>query len=137
MSRFEQARVKQLNKVMENKEISQKEIDELMLKWTKKYLKDVEYRKQYYLKNKEKIQAAEKQYRIDNREKVLARKKAYRQKNKEKIKSYKAKYNLKKKEEMKNNKIKCEVCGALVRRDNYARHCKSKKHQKHLISMTE
>lgn len=136
MSRFEKARLKKMNSLKENDELSLKQVEDLMLKWTKKYIKDAEYRRAYYQKNKETIKAKEKEYRKKNRERILIKKKEYRERKKEDIKKYKTNYYKKNRNNIRD-KIKCEVCGAIVRKDNFARHCRTKKHQKHLISMVD
>lgn len=136
MTRYDLARTKKLNELKKNDELSLRMIEDLMLEWTKKYLKDVEYRRKYYEKNKDKIKEKEKEYRLKNRERILRKKKEYRERKKEDIKKYKTNYYKKNKNNMRD-KIKCEVCGAFVRKDNYARHCRTKKHQKHLISMND
>ena len=76
-----------------------------------------EYHKQYSQKNKEDLKQYKKQYREDNKEKIKKREKQYREINKDKIKQRKA------------VKITCD-CGSTVRRNDYARHKKSKKHKK-------
>ena len=53
---------------------------------------NIEYHKQKYQKNKEKILEHQKQYHKDNREKILERQKQYEKKNKEQIAEYKKQY---------------------------------------------
>tara|TARA_R110002012_G_scaffold263018_1_gene445521 strand:+ start:78 stop:464 length:387 start_codon:yes stop_codon:yes gene_type:complete len=73
--------------------------------------------KQYYQENKEKIAKLAKTYNEINRKKVLEIKKKYRDSNKEKLLTQAA------------EKTTCE-CGAVVRKDCFLRHKKSKKHIK-------
>ena len=61
-----------------------------------------EYRKQYKLKNKQKIREKDRLYRLKNKEKQKEKIKEYYQKNKEKIKQYQKQYRLKK----KSNRLK-------------------------------
>jgi len=75
----------------------------------------IEYKTQYRNKNKERILENKKQYYNNNKQKILEQTKEYRNKNREQILE-KAKL-----------KITCE-CGSNIRKADYKRHTKSKKH---------
>eukprot|EP00952_Eustigmatos_sp_NYUAD-ZCMA_P012522 50293-Eustigmatos_ZCMA.PRE.1 len=77
----------------------------------------------YYEANAEKIKAYQKQYNAENGDMVKARRKKYREANADNIKAKKA------------ITVLCE-CGTESRRDDMARHCKSKKHQAWLAQQT-
>ena len=81
------------------------------------------YRKQYYIKNKERID----QYQTENRDQILARKRRYRESNKEKIKAYRDQNADRYKE-----KIRCETCNCEFTRGKISVHNKSKKHTTNL-----
>lgn len=81
-----------------------------------------EYKKEYYLKNKEKIKQHKIEYYQNNKKKIAE----YYQNNKEKAKEYREK-NKEATEERQGKKITCE-CGSTFRIDGKIRHEKSKKH---------
>jgi len=81
------------------------------------------YRKQYYTKNKERIE----QYNLDNRDTILERKRRYREANKDKINAYTAL-----KGDYYKEKIKCETCNCEVSRNKMPRHNKCLKHLNNL-----
>jgi hypothetical protein len=83
--------------------------------------------KVYNEDNKEKIDSYKKAYREANKEKERARQKAYREANKEKISARRKAYKEANKEKIKK-KVTCE-CGSLVRKDDIAKHKKTKKHK--------
>ena len=96
---------------------------------------------QHYQDNKEEILKKHKQYRQDNKEKIAQRQKIagskYRQKNKEKLAQKAKKYRDDNKESLnikKKAKITCE-CGSVVRKDQIARHKRTAKHQKYIVSI--
>jgi len=78
-------------------------------------LSKLEYDKQRYLNNKDKVKGNRKQYYTDNKDKVLEIQKQYRIDNKEKI------------SEKFKQKVTCD-CGCIVTRYNLTRHKKTKKH---------
>jgi hypothetical protein len=92
------------------------------------YVCDAEYRKAYkkawYEAHKEEASAYYKVYREDNKEDLLVYKKAYREANKEAIKA------------QQNQKVTCK-CGSIHRHGDHARHCRSKLHQKYLLSQNQ
>ena len=117
----------------------------------KKYYEDnqdkiIEYRKQYYERNKDKI----KEYREENKELITKRTKEryennkeqikqkyqnnkdkikeYRKVNKDKIREYRRQHREVNKEKY-GEKVKCDHCGAEVRKDGFLRHKKSNKCQ--------
>ena len=77
---------------------------------TKKY--SVKKRKEYELRNKDKISEYKKQYRKENLETLLEKEKQFREQNKEKLREY----------------VLCD-CGCNVFKTNLSRHKLSKKHQ--------
>lgn len=86
--------------------------------------------KEHYNDHRSKILQKCKEYRILNKDKVLERNKNYRILNKDKIsEKRKENYNLNKDKilENKKEKITCE-CGTELRKNDLARHRKSKKH---------
>jgi glutamyl/glutaminyl-tRNA synthetase len=86
------------------------------------YLESIKaYRKDYYLKNKDKLITSSKSYYDDNKQKCLDRMKEYREANKSIL------------NEKKNTKCEC-VCGASITITNKSQHLKSKKHQNYLAS---
>jgi len=108
-----------------------------------------EYKKQYYVDNKEKIversnkrycdnieqiKEYQKQYYIDNKEKIIENGKKYYSDNREKCKEYSKEYNKNYRTDNKERisgylrkKIKCE-CGCEVSSRNISAHKKTKKH---------
>ena len=60
-----------------------------------------EYKKEYYLRNKEKYKAHGKEYRLRNKEEISAKDKEYRLRNKEWYKAYMKEYRLRNKEKSK------------------------------------
>ena len=74
-----------------------------------------EYKKQYYIENKDNFADYKKQYYIENKDKIAEHLKIYRIENKDKI------------TEQKKQKITCE-CGCVSTNQNLARDKKSKKH---------
>ena len=101
--------------------------------WRKAH--DKEYRRQYYLKNKEKMNAQTFEYSIRNPEKIRENKikssKVYYEKNKEKLAAQK-----------KTKKIADQIvngvyfvdcpCGSHILNDGVKRHEKTKTHQQYL-----
>ena len=83
--------------------------------------------KEYREQNKEHIREYEKEYREQNKEHIREQKKEYYEQNKEKIKEYREQNKEKINEDRRKQKIVCE-CGSEVRKDNLARHKKTKKH---------
>lgn len=86
--------------------------------------------KDYYESNKEIISEKSAVYRANNKEKILQKNKLYYENNKEKILQKNKEYNENNKEYFHNyyaEKIECE-CGCFIRRDDIARHKRSKKH---------
>ena len=75
-----------------------------------------EYNKEYNEKNKESI----KEYYEKNKESICEQKKEYREKNKESIK------------EKGKEKLGCRTCKYMIRRSDFVRHTKSKRHQSNL-----
>jgi len=80
-------------------------------------LSKLEYDKQRYLNNREKVKKNTNKYYYDNKDKIAERDKQYRIKNKTKI------------SEKQLEKVKCE-CGCISSRCNLKRHKKTKKHLK-------
>jgi hypothetical protein len=94
--------------------------------------KIAEQKKKYQLENKEKRREYEKKYRLDNKEKITEQTKKYRLDNKKIISEKKKKYQLENKEkiaEQRKVKITCS-CGSIFRKNDKARHERTKKHQK-------
>jgi len=103
-------------------------------------------RKEYREDNKEKITEKNKQYNRDNKEKITKQRaihyqvnkekiaekgKQYRKDNKEKIKERKANYyqaNKAKIAETQKEKKECPICKCYIRKCDFSRHTKSKKH---------
>ena len=93
------------------------------------------YRKNYYIKNKEKIQLKEKNRYKNNKEYFDN----YKEENKEKIKEYKKKYYEKQRDnnteqyqklvERANKIIKCEICNIETTQRHMKKHLETKKHQ--------
>ena len=79
------------------------------------YTDKKEYDREYKQKNKEAIAEYKKQYNQDNKEAIAQKNTQYRQDNKEAI------------AQQKTEKTTCE-CGSVFRKDNLARHRRSKKH---------
>jgi len=108
-----------------NPELNTCKYDFDVKEWRKAYnekYKDkiAEQNKQYKIKNKEKIAEYDKEYIIKNKEKVAERKKRYCIKNKEKLAEYyKEKY---------KERICCRACRCEIRKVDFKRHCRSKKH---------
>lgn len=73
-------------------------------------------RKEYYLKNKEKLNLQSKIYKLENIDKILESNYEYKQKNKEKL----------------YERFECE-CGGTYLFNNKARHFKTLKHQRFKI----
>ena len=91
-----------------------------------------EGQKKHYEENKEKILEERKKYQEENKEKIKIKEKKYREENKEKIKNRKKKYYEENKEQIKkrtSEKITCEG-GAIINKNDLARHKKSLKHIK-------
>lgn len=82
------------------------------------------YRKEYYQLNKEKINEKRKEYYEDNKEKIAQRRKQWREENKEEI------------SQKKKEKYQCE-CGSNIRKNDKARHDRSKKHQTYISTLNE
>ena len=89
-------------------------------------LTKIEYNKERYQNNKDKIQEYKKEYYQLNREKLLERNRKYKQDNKDKIKQY-YQNNKDKILEKNKEKITC-ACGSIVRKSDLSRHQKTKKH---------
>jgi hypothetical protein len=71
------------------------------------------YKKEYYLKNKEKIKEQSKKYYLKNKEKILEQTKGYQLKNKERIRERGIKWRLKKKEQRWADPVYDEYCKKL------------------------
>ena len=56
--------------------------------WTKKQIKNSEYTRRWYAKNRQSVSEQKKEYYQRNRERILAYRKAYRGKNREEINAY-------------------------------------------------
>jgi vacuolar-type H+-ATPase subunit H len=87
-------------------------------------------RKEYREDNKETIAKRKKTYREDNKEVIAEKRKQYRDNNKEIIAKRRKKYreaNKKTISEKGKITVKC-ICGSEVRKDNLARHKKTKHH---------
>ena len=78
------------------------------------------YKKKYNNKNKEKVKEYHKEYTEKNKEKILAYRKEYREKNKEKKIAYHKEYH--------KERICCRACRCEIRKAEFKRHCRSKKH---------
>jgi len=79
------------------------------------------------------------EWRNDNKEQLKEKAKQYSEINKDKIKEYSIMYNKINKEKIKEQKsvpFKCD-CGSCFRRDDKARHERTKKHLNYLASKTE
>lgn len=90
----------------------------------------VDYHKKYHQANKESIAKRYKEYYETNKEIFAKKAKQYREANKEAIAKTKKQYRETNKEiiaEKKKIKVKC-ICGDTVRKDDLARHKKSKHH---------
>tara|TARA_R110002012_G_C11382914_1_gene583535 strand:+ start:124 stop:675 length:552 start_codon:yes stop_codon:yes gene_type:complete len=86
--------------------------------------------------NKQQIAKQKKEYREANKGKLLEQKKQYYEANKEKITQQQKQYREANKDiinEKAKIKISCQ-CGSVVRKSDFAAHCKSKKHQKFINS---
>ena len=89
-----------------------------------------EYSKEYCLNNKEKIAEKKKKYYQNNKEKVIEKAKEYRENNREKRNEKLKEYyenNKKQLNEKRKVKIECEFCKSFVRKSGIARHKKTKK----------
>ena len=90
-----------------------------------------EYHKDYNEINKEKLKEYRKEYNIKNRERIAKENKDYVENNKDKIAAYRKEYREKNKEKRKEkNKeiICCRVCRCEIRKTEFKRHCRTKKH---------
>jgi len=101
--------------------------------------------KEYQQDNKEQITQQRKQHYQDNREYLLQKRKEYQQENKEQIAQYNKEYQQDNKEQLaqqrkeyyeqnkeqiaqkKKEKVTCE-CGAIVRKSDIAKHCRTQNH---------
>lgn len=72
--------------------------------------------KEYYAKNRDKLNQRNKEYRANNYQKVKDAYKQYWLDNKDKIK------------ERRKERLECPVCGSSVTRESFSRHVKSKIH---------
>jgi hypothetical protein len=89
-----------------------------------------EYSKEYRENNKEYYKEYAKEYRENNKDQLIEQKKEYYEDNKDKINEQRKEYrkhNKDKISEQKKEKITCE-CGSIVRKNDIARHNKTKKH---------
>jgi len=103
-------------KIAEYRRVNKEKIKE----YTKEYRQNnKEKTKQYYRDNKEQLAEYYREYRQNNKERIRERDRLYRNENKEKY----------------NKKINC-TCGVTVSARNLKRHEQSKKHKKHLESLT-
>jgi len=87
--------------------------------------------KEWYEDNKEKIAEKSKQYREKNKEKIIEKNKEYYQVKQEiLIKKSKEHYEANKAKiiEQRKEKIECSICKYYIRKGNFSRHTKSKKH---------
>jgi hypothetical protein len=94
-------------------------------------------KKEYRIKNKEKIQSKFKEYRIKNKEKIDTLNHEYYQKNNELLKQKTREYREKNKaliKEKRTQKIKCE-CGAEFQKITKCRHIKTKRHLEYLKTL--
>ena len=80
-------------------------------------LQNIEKRKEYYVKNRDKVKEYNRDYKLDNVDKLKDIWKEYYVKNRDTIRA------------RNNEKITCE-CGAKIAIGNKARHEKNEKHQK-------
>jgi hypothetical protein len=95
-------------------------------------LGEKEYKKQFYVKNKDKISEQKKQYYTENKDKLLEYAKQYRSDNKDKVAEYKKQHYTNNKDkilEQMKQKVTCE-CGCIVSRTNLLRHKRTKTHIK-------
>lgn len=100
-------------------------------------VRDPDYNKKYYEKNKEAILAKMAEYRDNNKEIIAERKSRYFRENKEKIAEYRRQEYVREKKrtcdaayraEKLSQKIQCE-CGSSVSILNYNKHTGTKKHK--------
>jgi hypothetical protein len=86
--------------------------------------------KEWCEENKEIINKKQKEYNEKNKESIREQRKEYHKNNKEKLLEYKKEYRKENKEillEKQKEKITCE-CGSLIRKNDLAKHKKTKKH---------
>jgi len=76
----------------------------------------LQWRKEYNQENKEQRAQYYKEYRENNKEQIAQKKKEHYQDNKEQI------------AQKKKEKVTCE-CGAIVRKSDIAKHCRTQKHK--------
>ena len=87
--------------------------------------------KEYYENNKEKVKDYKQKYYTENKEIINKKGMEYYENNKEKSSDYKKKFYQENKNEIlekKKIKINCS-CGSVIRKEDKARHFKSKKHK--------
>ena len=97
---------------------------------TRTMKEQLEYKKEYYENNKDKISDKRREYYEKNKEKLKESKKEYNEKNKDKIKEYQKEYRDNNKDKI-NKKMTCE-CGGKYTHEHKSHHMKTKKHQKYL-----
>ena len=86
--------------------------------------------KEHYQDNKNKKLEYQKDYQKDNKESIKEYQQNYYKNNKQKCSEY-AKINKEKILERKKIKMTCD-CGSVIRKNDFSRHCRSKKHQSFL-----
>jgi len=104
---------------------------------------ELEARESYYIRNNLCINIrvpgrTKKEWCEDNIEYVKQKAKDYREDNKEKYKQYHKEYrkaNIEILKSKQNEKLTCD-CGGKYTRRNYSHHCKTKKHQDYLTTLT-
>lgn len=104
-------------------------------------IKELRNREAYYIRNLDCINKdipgrTDKERYLDNKEQITKQKKVYYQKNKEQIVKQKKEYRDANKHiisEKNKLKITCE-CGSVIRKREFSRHCKTKKHQNFINS---
>jgi len=92
--------------------------------------KEKKKKKEYYENNKEQIAQKRKEYNQENKEQIKQYKKEYYENNKEQLAQKKKEYYQENKEQLAQKmkeKVTCE-CGAIVRKGDILRHCRTQKH---------
>jgi len=94
--------------------------------------------KEYNENNKVEIAAKKKKYYEKNKDEIAQKLKEYREANKVEINEYNKQYreaNIEILKSKQNEKLTCD-CGGKYTRSNYSTHCRTKKHQDYLITLT-
>jgi len=103
-----------LTEVEYKKQHYQDNKDKVLEKEKERYLENremkLEYQKQYYEQNKEKVVNYNKQYRENNKEKLSEQQKQYREKNHEKSVDYNKQYREENKEKIREQKVEKIEC---------------------------